>query len=327
LVKAAQAEGSVTLRHQSPITFTDGIARAFTRQYGIKVDIDRRVGALGTQQFLMEERAGKHIVDVWWTSDIAGREIAKKEGFLLNHTYPDLKKKFVDGTYDEGWSYSLWKINVVIQYNPQLLSHAKAKELFKTWKGLLDPSLKGKFGMTEPAGGGIPLVTYTMFYQRPEYGRDFFVKLAAQNPRVYPGSAPGREDLAAGAISVFIPNWDSIAMSEFMRGDRTAWTYPEITPSYSSTIIVISKNAPHPNAARLLAQFPMTPEGIKALQVDGCSTLKGVEDTREAISKLKQTDWWKPYPDEIGWAPSEEYMMKNSDSLIKDMRQILGWKR
>ncbi|MFH1028801.1 MAG: hypothetical protein V1791_12435 [Pseudomonadota bacterium] len=59
LVKAAQAEGSVTLQHQSPVTFTDGIARAFTRQYGITVDIDRRVGALGTQQFLMEERAGR----------------------------------------------------------------------------------------------------------------------------------------------------------------------------------------------------------------------------------------------------------------------------
>jgi iron(III) transport system substrate-binding protein len=328
LVKAAKAEGSVTLRHQSPVPQTDGIARAFTRQYGIKVDIDRKVGALGTQQFLIEERAGKHIVDVWWTSDYTGKEVAKKEGFLLSYTYPDVKERFIDGTYEEGWGYSDNMIKVVIQYNPQLISHAEAKRLFKTWRGLLDPSLKGKIGMTEPGGGGIPFVTYMMFYLRPEYGRDFFVNLAAQNPRVYPGSAPGREDLAAGATSVFLPNWEEVGFVEFMKGDRTAWTYPEIAPVYPSTRTFISKNAPHPNAARLFALFLTTPEGIQAFQSVGqSSTVKGAKDSREAIAKLKQTEWWKPYPLEIGWTPDEQYQVNNFDRLLKDMREILGWKR
>lgn len=328
LVKAAKAEGSVTLRHNSPVDFADGMARTFTKQYGIKVDIDRRQGALGGQQFLMEERAGKHIVDVFWSTDAAGRTALRKEGFILNYTYPDVKNKFVDGTYDEGWAYGGHMVAIVISYNPQLIPHAEAKRLFKTWKGLLDPSLKGKIGMSDPAGGGTPIATYTMFYQRPEYGRDFFVKLAAQNPRVYPGSAPGREELAAGAIAVFIPNWEGIAMTEFMKGDRTAWTYPEMAPVVCTARAVISKNAPHPNAARLFAQYPMTPEGIQTVMAfDQTSTIKGVKDTRRAIPKLKQTDWWKPYPMEIAWMPDDEYIEKNYNSLVKDMREILGWKK
>jgi iron(III) transport system substrate-binding protein len=328
LVKAAKAEGSLTFRHGSPIDFTETIVRAFTRQYGIKVDIDRRVAALGTQQFLMEERAGKHIVDVWWTTDLTGIGTAKKEGFILNYTYPDLKNRFIEGSYDEGWFYGMWGIRVVINYNPKLLSHSEAKRLFKTWRGLLDPSLKGKIGMNEPGGGGIPFVTYMMFYLRPEYGRDFLVKLAAQNPRLYPGSAPGREELAAGAISVFIPHWEEVAFQMFMKGDLTAWTYPEIAPVYCNDFVVISKNAPHPNAGRLFAQYLTTPEGIQALQsVGASSTIKGVKDTREAIAKLKQADWWKPYPMEIGWAPDKQYQVDNFPRLLKDMREVLGWKR
>jgi iron(III) transport system substrate-binding protein len=328
LVKAAKAEGSLTYRHQQPISFTDGIVRAFTRQYGIKVDTDRKVAALGTQQFLIEERAGKHIVDVWCTSDRTGVEVAKKEGFLLSYAYPDVKNTFIDGSYYEGWGYGMFTTKIVISYNPQLISHAEAKRLFKTWRGLLDPSLKGKIGMTEPGGGGTPFTTYMMFYNRPEYGRDFFVKLAAQNPRVYPGSAPGREDLAAGAISVFIPNWEAICMEEFLKGDRTAWTYPEIAPYNAIEHTFISKNAPHPNAARLFAQYLTTPEGIQTLaSVGTSSTIKGAKDTREAIAKLKQTEWWKPFPMEIAYITDAEYMEKNFPRLVKDMREVLGWKR
>jgi iron(III) transport system substrate-binding protein len=286
------------------------------------------VAALGTQQFLTEERAGKHIVDVWWTTDLTGIGTSKKEGFLLNYTYPDLKKNFVDGAYDEGWAYAMWGIKVVIQYNPQLIPHAEAKRLLKTWRGLLDPSLKGKIGMTEPGGGGIAFVTYMMFYLRPEYGRDFLVSLAAQNPRLYPGSGPGREDLAAGAISVFLPNWEEVAFQMFTKGERTAWTYPEISPDYCNDFVVISKNAPHPNAGRLFAQYLTTPEGMQVLQsVGGFPAIKGAKDTREAIVKLKQTDWWKPFPTEIGWIPNKQYQEENFQRLVKDMREILGWKR
>jgi iron(III) transport system substrate-binding protein len=166
-----------------------------------------------------------------------------------------------------------------------------------------------------------------MLYLLPQYGRDFFVKLAAQNPRVYPGEAPGSEDLAAGAISVFLPLGEGIARQKFMRGERTAWTYPEIA-AVTSNRQHIAKNAPHPNAARLYAQYLTTPEGIHVLiNAGNPSTLKVYKDTQESTPKLKQADWWKPYPDEISWYPDMEYWVKNYDRLMKDMREVLGWKK
>ena len=48
---------------------------------------------------------------------------------------------------------------------------------------------------------------------------------------------------------------------------------------------------------------------------------------RSAIAKLKQTSWWRPYPDSIRWVPDMEDWDANYEKLMPDMRNVLGWKR
>jgi hypothetical protein len=45
------------------------------------------------------------------------------------------------------------------------------------------------------------------------------------------------------------------------------------------------------------------------------------------VAKLKQTDWWRPYPEQIRWVPDTNDWVKNSEDLIPDMREALGWQR
>jgi len=328
LIDAAKREGALLVRYSAPVDEMTEMSRAFTARFGIKVQVDRKVGVLGTQQFMTESRAGQNVMDVNYSSDPAGMRELAEENLYLKYTLADLDKKLEKGTYLPGIAYAPKWTEIIISYNPDLIPHAEAKEMFKTWKGLLNPKLKGKIGMNEPAGGGVPFATFLMFYRRPEYGRQFLEQLAAQAPRLYPGSAPGREDLAAGAISVFIPNWDSVAMIQFLKGDKTAWTYPDIAPAFTNTYLAVSKNAPHPNAARLFAAWFFTPEGAKAIQaVQAKPTLKGAVEERSAVAKLKQTNWWQPYPERIRWVPDMDDWDKNYDKLMPDMRRILGWKR
>ena len=328
LIEAAKREGTLLVRYSSPVDEMAEFARAFTAKFGIKVQTDRKVGVLGTQQFMTEERAGQHVMDVNYSADPAGMRDLADEGLYLRYTLADLDKKLDKGTYLPGIAYSPKWTEIVISYNPDLIPHAEAKEMFKTWNGLLNPKLKGKIGINEPAGGGVAFATFLMFYRRPEYGRKFVEQLAAQSPRLYPGSAPGREDLAAGAISVFIPNWDSVAMIEFLKGDKTAWTYPDVAPAFTNTYMAISKQAPHPAAARLFSAWFFTPEGAKAVEaVQARPTLKGTTDQRSAIPKLKQTSWWQPYPAKTRWIPDMDDWDKNYEKLMPEMRRILGWKR
>jgi len=328
LIDAAKREGSVTVRYSSPVDEMTEMARGFQNRFGIKVQMDRKVGVLGTQQFATEERAGQHVMDVNYSADPAGMRDLAEEGFYLRYTLPDITQKIDRGAMIPGLGYSPKWTDIVISYNPDHIPHAQAKAQFKTWRGLLDPKLKGKIGLNEPAGGGVPFATFLMFYRRPEYGRKFLEQLAAQAPRMYPGSAPGREDLAAGAISVFIPNWESVAMIQFMKGDKTAWTYPDVAPAFANTYFAISKNAPHPNAARLFSAWFFTPESVPSIEAGQARpTLKGVADNRAAVAKLKQTSWWQPYPDKIRWVPDMEDWDANYEKLMPDMRTVLGWKR
>ena len=328
LIAAAKREDSFVLRYSSPVDEMTAMAGAFKDQFGIKVLLDRKVGLLGSQQFATEERAGQHVMDVNFSADPEGIIALAREGFYLPFTFPDIDAKLDPSNRLQNLGYSSRSTDITIAYNSSLLPHARARELFKTWHGLLDPSLKGKIGVTEPGGGGIPFVTYLMFYRRPEYGRDFLSKLAAQKPRLYGGSAPGREDLNSGAISVFIPSWESVGMAEFMKGDKTAWTYPELVPSYANAYFCISRNAPHGNAARLFVAWVFSPDGAKALEATQLKpTLKGVPDNRSAVAKLKQTDWWQPVPEKARWSPDLSDWPGSYNKLLPDMRAVLGWQQ
>ena len=49
------------------------MATAFETRFGIKVQVDRKVGVVGTQQFATEERVGRHVMDVNYSADPAGK--------------------------------------------------------------------------------------------------------------------------------------------------------------------------------------------------------------------------------------------------------------
>lgn len=329
LIAAAKEEGSVVVRNGTPATTMAGMAEAFQRQYGIRVEYDRKVGVVGTDQFRQEEQAGKHVVDVMWNVDPPGAIDLADEGFLQRYTLSNIDKILPpEARLGDDVAYVTYWYDVVIQYNPNLIPTEVAEEKFATWRGLLDPDLAGgKIGMNEPAGGAIPFGTYLMWYQDPEYGRQFLVDLAAQKPRLYAGSAPGREALAAGEIAVYIPGWEDVAMLEFQSGNRTQWTYPEVSPSIPAAFAGISANAPHPNAARLFTAWMFSEDGAKAIvDLQGRPTRLGVPDNRSVLQDLRRTDWWRPYPKDILRVPDQDYWNENYARLLTDMRGVLGWR-
>ena len=326
LIAAAQKDGQILVRYSSPVDEMNAMAKAFETRFGIKVQLDRKVGVVATQVFATEERAGKHIMDVNFGSDPPGILDLGQEGLYLRYTLPDIDKKIDPACMIPGLGYCPRWTDIVVSYNPDLLPTARATALFKTWDGLLDPSLKGKIGMTEPAGGGVAFATYLMFYRTPRYGRAFLQKIAEQKPRLYPGSAQGREDLAAGAIAVFIPDWESAGLAELLKGSKNAWCYPEILPAFANTFLTISRQAPRPAAARLFAAWFFTPEGAPAVEAaQSPPTLKGLADNRSGLAVARTKPWWQPYPEERRWAPDQADWNKNYEELMPDMRRVLGW--
>ncbi len=326
LIAAAQKNGRVLVRYSSPVDEMTDMARAFEKRFDVQVQMDRKVGVVATQLFATEERAGQHVMDVNFGSDPPGLLDLAEQGLYLRYTLPDIAQKIDASCIIPELGYAPRWTDVVVAYNPGVLPSSRAAQLLSTWNGLLDPSLTGKIGLTEPAGGGVAFATYLMFYRLPQYGRAFVQKLGKQQPRLYPGSAQGREDLAAGAISVFLPDWESAELEEVLKGSKIAWCYPEILPGFANTFLSISAHAPHPAAARLFCAWFFTREGAPALEAaQSRPTLKGVPDTRSGLAAVKNTDWWTPFPEARRWAPSQDDWNKNYADLMPDMRAALGW--
>ena len=326
LIKAAQREGVMSFRYSAQKDTTEYLVGEFSKQFpGITVQLDRRVGAAGTQQFATEERAGRHIVDVHLTTDRIGLKQLSQQGLYLNYTIPDLKKRFPPGTYVEGWGYAPAWTELVLSYNPDRISTEKVRPLFATWNGLLDPSLGGgKIGVVDPESATQAFAVLWMFLDRPQYGRAFVEKLSAQKPKIYRGSAQGREALAAGEIDVLLGDVEHININAFSAGSKLRWTFPEVVPAYASTYHAISKNAPHPNAARLYVAWILSPDGAAAMQRAGVRpTLAGLPDTRIALEKLKQTSWWKPYPEQNRWVPDKDMWDAKYKPLLAEMKALL----
>jgi len=327
LITKAKQEGRLMFRYASPVDLMTPIVRAFEQQFGIRVQMDRKAGSSGNQQFAAESRAGRHIMDVSSLTDPVGLKAQAAEGNYLHWTLADLDKKLPPGTYIRGWGYSQQWNDVVIPYNPEIVPHEKAREIFQTWNGYLDPSLVGRIGLVEPAATNLAYLTYMMFFELPRYGRAFFEKLAAQRPRIYNGSAAGREDIAAGATGTYIPEWESAAMIDFMNGGKVAWVFPEITATTALNHIAISKHAPNRSAARLFAAWMFTADAARALQRSQTRpTLLGVPDERPAIAKLRETSWWTPKRAEV-WNPDIDHWQQVYPTLMPEMRRILGWRR
>ena len=327
LIAKAKEEGTLMLRYASPVDIMTPIARDFERQIGLTVQMDRKAGSLGNQQFASEERAGQHIMDVSFVTDPLGLKSLSAEGLYLHWTLPDLKKKLPEAAYIHGWGYCPHWTDVLIPYNPDVVPHEKAIEIFKTWHGFLDPDLKGRIGLVEPAATNLAFLTYMMFFENGQYGRGFFEKLAEQNPRLYAGSAGGREDIASGATGTFAPHWESAAFVAYMTGSKVAWIYPDIAPSTAVNHIAISKNAPHPNAARLFAAWMFTEDGASAVQRSQTrSTLIGMPDERTAIARLRETEWWTPHRAENRWVPDLDRWAEVYPTMMPEMRTILGWR-
>ncbi len=327
LINRAKREGSLMVRYAAPVEVMSPIVDAFQKQFGITLQLDRKAGSLGNQQFATEERAGQHIMDVSWITDPIGLKKLSAEGFYLNWTIPDVEKKLPKVSYVPGWGYCPFWTDMIIPYNPDVVPHAKAREIFKTWHGFLDPSLTGKIGLVEPAATNAAFLTYMMFFELPQYGRGFFEKLAGQKPRLYAGSANGREDMASGAVGTFIPNQEFAAFNQFLSGDKAAWMCPEIAASTAENHVAVSKNAPHPAAARLFAAWVFSEEGTRAIQGGQARpTLIGAPEERSAVIKLKQTSWWSPRPLDATWAPDPDTWAAAYPTLMPEMRRILGWR-
>jgi iron(III) transport system substrate-binding protein len=272
IVAKAKKEGSVTIYSAQAPTNLQAMAAKFKEKYGITVSVNRQIDSVMVTQINAEIGTGKVLADLWvqasknyvlgalenkWAVDAVGPDLYAKRYDRSKFAKPG--KAFIVGTAVLGMAWN---------------TQAYPKGL-KDIPDLLDPVLKGKVGIPQPTSASF--VDWYLWLEAT-YGKTFLQKLADQKPRIYLSSLPMLQAVVSGEISAapFVPGQ---ALDLKKQGAAVDFKLANKGKTWNAPFWgLILKQAPHPNAAQLLADFLVTKEGQETSQHLSGAVIAGVPE-------------------------------------------------
>ncbi|EUB98159.1 hypothetical protein PMI07_006473 [Rhizobium sp. CF080] len=236
---------------------------AFSAEYPkIKAEYIRSTGADMAKRIIADHQSGSAVADVYDGSTTVA-EIAPAG---LIQPYLPAAARNIPQTY---WDpQNLWTAQVVyfttVGYNTDLVSKEEAPS---NYADLLDPKWKGKIGWaTNGTASGVGFVGNVLDQMGSEEGMAYLKKLATQNIQFIKGG--GNETLQAVAdrqILIGLSIFNHHTLIQKKKGGRVEWVKMEPLLSFPNPIGLL-KDAPHPNAGKLLIEFILSEEGQKILR-------------------------------------------------------------
>lgn len=251
LVERAKQEGALTIYTSLAPTESKPLAEAFEKRYGIKVELWRAISERVVQRTVSEARAGRHTADIVATNGPEMESLAR-ENILTPYFTPhaaDLPAASIP-------KHRLWlpdRLQIfVVGFNTNLV---KREELPKSLMGFADPKWKGKIGVE--AGDFEWMATLVKKWGEAQ-GMAFFRKLSELRPEVRKGHVLLAQLIAAGEIPVGLTTYSGNAETLKRKGAPIDWVAIDAVARPQG--IGIAKNAPHPAAALLYADFILSAE-------------------------------------------------------------------
>jgi len=264
LIEAAKKEGKVIWYTAVDLPVAERIGKAFEAKYpGIDMRVERSGGERIFQRIGQEYASNIHAVDVVNSSDAAHFIVWKRDGILAPYVPEDVALHYPAEHKDPDGLFASWRGWLsVIGYNTKLV---KAEDAPRSFADLLDPKWSGKIVKGHPGYSGT-IMTATFQISR-DLGWGYFEKLSKQKVMQVQSSADPPKKLALGERSVMADGNEYNLFQLKEKGEPVEIVYPaEGTPLIVGPSGVL-KDAPHPNAARLLQSFLFSAEG-QQLMVD-----------------------------------------------------------
>jgi iron(III) transport system substrate-binding protein len=309
LVKEAKAEGSLTIYTAIQANQMAPWTAAFKKKYGINVKILRLASAVLGTTFETQAQAGKNAADILQTSNLSQVQDFKTKGWIAKYT-PASAGLYPSDRTVPGYMYPLYQSNGAIAWNTKVVSKSVQKKLSKNpYQALLDPSLKGKIVLIDPANGGSGMAYYANLVYKlgDKYGWSYLKKLAAQKPAISESIASISQEVSAGTYSATIFGDDAIFGPLAAQGAPVQYQGLS-TMNVTQFVQAIPKAAPDPAAARLWQEWSTTVAGQQAMTAGtgGSSSAKGWKDNDTYKSDVS---WYTP--------PKEDYLDWRTDPRLQ----------
>ncbi|HLN85126.1 MAG TPA: extracellular solute-binding protein [Candidatus Limnocylindrales bacterium] len=269
IVAAAKKEGKVVVSIPASNELRAAIEKNFEKRYGI--DVEPVAGRASTlvRKMIDEAKAGVRYMDLHMggsESIVTGLlpegvldplepymvlpEVKDPKQWWGGHIWIDNAKRFIYGS-SAHQTVSLW-------INSQLM---KANEV-RSFDDLLDEKLKGKIGFLDPRTPGSGASMWS--YLREIKGEDYLRRLVGQKLALSRDQRVLAEILAKGNLNLVV-GLTYYSYAPFLKAglpvEPLAVPKEGLYVSGGSGHLVVLKNAPHPNAAKLFINWFLSREG------------------------------------------------------------------
>lgn len=319
LIANAKKEGTLTFAAPFPISEAGPFVKPFEQRYGIQVQIISAPSPLVTQQFASENETGHEQIDVIDTSEWRQTKYFSTHG-LLAHYVPEASSNYSGAEVIKGYAYPASITSGGIAWNTKTTPPRVQRLLEKNpFLALLNPALKGKVLLPDPAAGGSGLSYYAYLIYGPgakQYGWSYLTKLAGQQPAFSGSVAAILSDIEAGTYNVTMFGDSSIFGPAAANGAPVRFA-SEANMNGSTFVEAIAKHAPHPYAARLFEEWLLGKSGQAAMSsaIGQASAMQGWVDNRTWVTQLS---WFTP-PQKLyfGWLYDYRLFGDNFTAFLK----------
>jgi len=275
VVAAARKEGEAVLyTSNAGSRCLDQNLATFRSAYGINVQVMSARGSEIQERIRVEQSSGRFVGDVNWTGDPAIYLQAQNGALERLGKIPNAANVAAPLVASE-YSVPVFLSRISLLVNARLVN---PEQDLKSWRDLLSPKWSGKI-LTDRldvpgAGNAFFQVTNTAF------GQDFHERLARQKLEFTREIGTSQRRVAQGEYAVFIP-----AVTQYMmqvKGLPVRYWVPQEGAPYYTTSLSVLKNAPHPNAARVLINHLLATASQVNCARDGAGpTVTGVVEQLE----------------------------------------------
>jgi iron(III) transport system substrate-binding protein len=253
LLEKARQEGTVSVYTSLATKESTPLAKAFEKKYGIKVELWRATSDKVLQRAITEGQAKRTIADVVETNGPEVEMMAREK--LLSEFY---SPHLADLPLSAIGPNRLWvsdRLNFfVVAFNT---NKVRREDLPKHYEGFLDPKWKGQIGIEATDAEWMATIIKSLGNER---GMKLFERLSDMRPDVRKSHILLAEMVGAGEVPVALTVYNSEAESLKRRGGPIDWAPVEPVVGRPQGLAVM-KNAPHPHAALLFADYILSPEG------------------------------------------------------------------
>jgi len=287
LYDAAKKEGKVvwwTAHYQ--LDAAEAVRDAFVARYpGIEVQFIRQTAQVIYQRLTQNLKAGVRELDVFASTDEAHYTGLKRQGVLAAYRplgLGNLPQAFQN--VDPDGAYHVGALGLVI-----INYHTKLTIPPQKWTDLLDPRWKDQITVGHPGFSGY--VGNWVVAMWDKFGWDYFAKLAKNNPKIGRSINDTVTDIVSGERLVGAGS-DGTSLDSKSRGNPINIQFPADDAILIVSPVAVLKDAPHPNAARLLESFYYTKEYSLAMSKTSNYTLRADVPAPSGIP-IDRVKWYR----------------------------------